>query len=364
MALVATDFKATQPALSPDPVIRDILNLINRYGQTEATVRGARAKCLDQIIYFAMKYMTEHHPNPEILGPHPAGPDAPPRIPDRYWDALCELVKEVKGEADQLNLKLLTNPFERATSLIMTNAGPWLERVSQDHLRGHDTEDYWREWLGSNGAHDFWGYLSSLGAQGIAFDRIKYKEKSQLYRWEIYWDQGFWKRRKNKVLADTTYAAGDPKMAKWITIDAVAASPPVPAGAPATQLFPQASMGTFVVDFDFKLYIRHEGRYWHHSSFLSGQPVMAAGLICIRQGVIRIITPESGHYKPSMQNMRRFVDKYREQLRSCVIMPDPANYGDFYTVSDFLAGNMQAGRRVSQATLDRLLTSAASVPIP
>jgi hypothetical protein len=140
---------------------------------------------------------------------------------------------------------------------------------------------------------------------------------------------------------------------KWITLGFAAAG----------QQMALPCMGTFVADYTGKLYIRHEGWGWHHSSFLSGEPVLAAGLICIRQGVIRVVTPESGHYQPSVENMRRFAVLHAANLGSCAIMPDPANEV-FYKVSDFIANRMTPATQVSQQKLNRLLSAAGPVPIP
>lgn len=44
---------------------------------------------------------------------------------------------------------------------------------------------------------------------------------------------------------------------------------------------------------------------FHHSSFLSGEKVAAAGDIVIENGVIKQITNNSGHYKPILDNVRK-----------------------------------------------------------
>ncbi len=56
----------------------------------------------------------------------------------------------------------------------------------------------------------------------------------------------------------------------------------------------------YVMDDAGNIYISnyHAGGKFHHSSFLAGGPVAAAGQISARNGVVKIITRKSGHYRP------------------------------------------------------------------
>nr|POF07868.1 iq domain-containing protein iqm1 [Quercus suber] len=64
----------------------------------------------------------------------------------------------------------------------------------------------------------------------------------------------------------------------------------------------------FVADTSFRLYIgiKQSGAF-QHSSFLKGARVSAAGLIKVKRGQIRKISPLSGHYAPPVRNFREFV---------------------------------------------------------
>jgi len=44
---------------------------------------------------------------------------------------------------------------------------------------------------------------------------------------------------------------------------------------------------------------------FHHSSFLAGKPVAAAGEIYIEKGIIKIVTDGSGHYRPAVSNIKK-----------------------------------------------------------
>ncbi|RLN48009.1 hypothetical protein BBJ28_00000397 [Nothophytophthora sp. Chile5] len=66
----------------------------------------------------------------------------------------------------------------------------------------------------------------------------------------------------------------------------------------------ERSKWIFVVDLTGRMYLgrKRKGRF-HHSSFVSGEPIVAAGKIIIKHGVIVAIEPHSGHFKPRLENL-------------------------------------------------------------
>jgi len=44
---------------------------------------------------------------------------------------------------------------------------------------------------------------------------------------------------------------------------------------------------------------------FHYSSFLAGKPVAAAGEMVIEKGIIKTVTDGSGHYKPSLDMIKK-----------------------------------------------------------
>ncbi|QDS67923.1 hypothetical protein FKW77_008614 [Venturia effusa] len=70
----------------------------------------------------------------------------------------------------------------------------------------------------------------------------------------------------------------------------------------------------FVADTSSRLYlgIKQSGAF-QHSSFLNGGRISAAGLMKIKDGQIRQISPLSGHYRPPTKNFRHFVHSMRDQ---------------------------------------------------
>jgi hypothetical protein len=69
----------------------------------------------------------------------------------------------------------------------------------------------------------------------------------------------------------------------------------------------------FVADTSFRLYvgIKQSGTF-QHSSFLQGSRISAAGLIKIKDGQLRKLSPLSGHYRPPTKNFRQFVHSLKD----------------------------------------------------
>ncbi|KAK5938921.1 hypothetical protein PMZ80_009113 [Knufia obscura] len=64
----------------------------------------------------------------------------------------------------------------------------------------------------------------------------------------------------------------------------------------------------FVADTSFRLYIGYkQSGAFQHSSFLHGGRILAAGLIKVKDGQLRRLSPLSGHYRPATANFRAFV---------------------------------------------------------
>ncbi len=57
----------------------------------------------------------------------------------------------------------------------------------------------------------------------------------------------------------------------------------------------------------------HRVGAFHHSTFLGGRPVMSAGEMQVRQGVVSVLTAKSGHYQP---NMEQFVNGLKSLKRA------------------------------------------------
>jgi hypothetical protein len=83
----------------------------------------------------------------------------------------------------------------------------------------------------------------------------------------------------------------------------------------------------FVMDKDGTLYASNEqteGKF-HHSSFLAGAPVAAAGEIRVENGVMKEVSRRSGHYCPSKEQLDNFLSEIKKQGAPPVAVDEPKN---------------------------------------
>lgn len=67
----------------------------------------------------------------------------------------------------------------------------------------------------------------------------------------------------------------------------------------------------FIMTADGKIYSAAEKRVHHHSSFVAGRPVAAAGCWTVKWGKITFIDNQSGHYCPP----RDFLEQFAKELK-------------------------------------------------
>ncbi|KAI4719154.1 hypothetical protein E4T48_04659 [Aureobasidium sp. EXF-10727] len=75
----------------------------------------------------------------------------------------------------------------------------------------------------------------------------------------------------------------------------------------------KANTWIFVCDSSFRIYIgiKQSGAF-QHSSFLRGARILSAGLIRIKRGQLRRLSPLSGHYAPPASSFRAFVHSLKD----------------------------------------------------
>lgn len=70
----------------------------------------------------------------------------------------------------------------------------------------------------------------------------------------------------------------------------------------------------YVLDIRGRMYVNKKvpGAF-HHSSFMGGEPVRAAGSISVSQGTVKVITAWSGHYRPTQDSFLYVIRYLRER---------------------------------------------------
>jgi hypothetical protein len=79
----------------------------------------------------------------------------------------------------------------------------------------------------------------------------------------------------------------------------------------------------------------------HHSSFLAGEPVLAAGDWVVDKGKLQLINGESGHYRPAGSNIALFVRAFSASLRPSAWV-QPFRNGAVYKIGDYLRDGRKA----------------------
>ena len=88
-----------------------------------------------------------------------------------------------------------------------------------------------------------------------------------------------------------------------------------------------------------------EGKF-HHSTLPGGEPVLAAGEFVVDDGVVVFINAKSGHYTPTVANMRAFVAQFPSIPDTAVTMPDFAVHPmPRYLVSEFKSSSTTSLKR-------------------
>jgi hypothetical protein len=76
-----------------------------------------------------------------------------------------------------------------------------------------------------------------------------------------------------------------------------------------------ASNAIFVMDEQGNIYASkvHAPGEFHHSSFLAGEPVAAAGEIRVTNGALEFISDRSGHYQPPPIHLEQAIDVLKDK---------------------------------------------------
>jgi hypothetical protein len=300
-------------------ILKGVYGAVQTYNTMETLPKQEKVYLLERILVGCGEWLTSHRPKTTPTN-------------NARWAALDDLAKQVIGEGDQLGARFLTGPTDWKTIGSPQNQRSyWLEYLSPQHGVGYTLSGAFERWRNGDGdpADGFWDYVQMNPPYGLTL--VKYYG-------------GTAKGEKRRVV----FKAGQ----------LVRASDDSPFH---TQLLSTAVSGQgwaiFVVSFEGAMYAhKHEVGVFHHSTFLSGSAVMAAGELCCDGGVVKCITAKSGHYMPSKENLAAFVRHFPMLPRKAVIIPDfAANPLPAYTVQEFRFNSSGAAPSLKRAQVDAAL---------
>ena len=305
---------------SKNPVLREICFLVDRYNLEFSSAPAwaakksldAQAAALAGLAYRAGAYMTSKPPQTGKFKNK------------TRWDAMRDLMAELMREAQRIGVKLVRGPADfrtitgqinrqtdpkEAPKMDDSNVGIWLEVLDPQHRHAYDLSGAYQKWLKTAGKVSFWDYVGTNTQtevdyyQGLMFatrfeGQLLVKEDGERVHTE-----GF-----------RSLAAGD----GWCI---------------------------FVLSPDGTLFVHeHERSKFHHTSFLGGGAVLAAGEIAVDQGRVAGLTAKTGHYWTTPELMQRMVQRLREIPDSAIIRPDVLEKDGvrFYRVKDYRANGAKA----------------------
>eukprot|EP00741_Cyanophora_paradoxa_P020861 tig00021318_g20139.t1 len=241
----------------------------------------------------------------------------------RQWrmaNILCSELAEGSSEVEDETLLLETEH--------------WLELTDVKHRYGSNLCPYYLAWRSSDTTQHFFAWLDSGEGKGLDLperpravleeQRVTYCTEAMRAQYEVGVEDGTGRlvfihdRRPLHTLLGEGPAEVEEDMAnteeakrkrnenKWI----------------------------YVVSPEWRMYVARKvrGRF-HHSSFLSGASVLAAGSLVASQGRLLKLTAFSGHYKPRPEDFHRFVERLHAQnvpLDQCKLKEskDPARLAE------------------------------------
>lgn len=255
------------------------------------------------------------------------------------WNALTTLWKAILDEFDKLGVICLTSPADFRT-ISDSARSYWLERADKMNRPGFELSNAFNKWLAgiqSGGRRDsFWEWIRLGNTGGTVSGRyaVNYNDRvgDFMYDLEVHVGQG------NKLFKcdDSEFdsrgldsVASGKGWAIWVCSTPIRSTD---SGPLSHRMFSH----------------KHVQGKFHHSSFLTGGSVVAAGEWVVDDGMIKAITAKSGHYKPRPQDLKRFVDLFPQIPGDALIRPNLRDVDDadhlvkFYTVSDFRARGLSA----------------------
>ncbi|KAM0057173.1 putative IQ domain-containing protein IQM [Helianthus debilis subsp. tardiflorus] len=165
----------------------------------------------------------------------------------------------------------------------------WIEAIDPRHRYGHSLHIYYEEWCKADAGQPFFYWLDVGDGKEIDLKEcprpklrqqcIKYLGPQEREHYEYIIVEGKIMHRQTGLPLHTNNGE------KWI----------------------------FVMSTSKKLYAGEKKKgTFHHSSFLAGGATFAAGRLDVENGILKTISPYSGHYRPTEETLNSFLSFLKE----------------------------------------------------
>lgn len=254
----------------------------------------------------------------------------PVPVPQPKTDRLAHLgglINQVipKGSlAHQTGVRHITNwGSENMPQADLKIANNWLEVISKEHFMGDKLSAHWRVWMANSKERSFWDYLQKLPSsqRDMLSEYQVFYANDLLTRslFEAYFHGGKLQSRMEPELQEGLMAARGLENQKQ-EIRKLAASSEIKYvdtmnwPSQAITNFEPKGWACFVFSTTGVIYIgKHMGGKFHHSSFLCGAPIRAAGMLKVKNGDIVEIHEKNGHYQADTNDLCFFLEYLRKR---------------------------------------------------
>ncbi|XP_028549684.1 IQ domain-containing protein IQM1-like [Dendrobium catenatum] len=214
----------------------------------------------------------------------------------------------------------------------------WLEAIDPRHRYGHNLQFYYEVWFESESTQPFFYWLDVGYGKEFSLKKcprsilqqqcIKYLGPFQRGAYEVTIKDG---KLIYKLTELTVHTADD---AKWI----------------------------FVLSTSGALYVgqKKKGKF-QHSSFLAGGATTAAGRLVVKDGFLKAIWPNSGHYLPTEENFKEFINFLEENnvdltnVKTCSIDEDERSLDNSSSFKMFRSKDTMMTMEINEAEKDQMV---------
>ncbi|CAO3574639.1 unnamed protein product [Mortierella alpina] len=200
----------------------------------------------------------------------------------------------------------------------------WLEMSDKKHRYGSNLKPYHEHWLQQDTSQNFFYWLDKGDGKNLELEerprarleaqRVQYLEEHERDQFAVHVVDGllYYKESGKAVhTLPTSVQAGDDVDVSQVLPDADAGDDE--ATRMEKKRIRNKSKYIYVTDPKGTLYVAQKKKgNFHHSSFLGGGTVCAAGGIIINHGKLVKINPKSGHYRPGQRHFDRLLANLKD----------------------------------------------------
>ncbi|KAF9958749.1 hypothetical protein BGZ70_009088 [Mortierella alpina] len=200
----------------------------------------------------------------------------------------------------------------------------WLEMSDKKHRYGSNLKPYHEHWLQQDTSQNFFYWLDKGDGKNLELEerprarleaqRVQYLEEHERDQFAVHVVDGllYYKESGKAVhTLPTSVQAGDDVDVSQVLPDADAGDDE--ATRMEKKRIRNKSKYIYVTDPKGTLYVAQKKKgNFHHSSFLGGGTVCAAGGIIVNHGKLVKINPKSGHYRPGQRHFDRLLASLKD----------------------------------------------------